>query len=57
MVAKHRPLYEHHLEDAVAGLFEELMQASVTLERVYNHPAVRVGLRARDLLARLKPGG
>jgi hypothetical protein len=33
------------------------MQASVTLERVYNHPAVRVGLRARDLLARWKPGG
>jgi glycosyltransferase involved in cell wall biosynthesis len=57
MVAKHRPLYERHLEDAVAGLFEELMQASVTLERVYHHPAIRAGLRARDLLARWKPGG
>jgi hypothetical protein len=57
MVAKHRPLYERHLEDAVAGLFEELMQASATLERVYHHPAIRAGLRVRDLLARRKPGG
>jgi hypothetical protein len=55
MVAKHRPLYERHLEDAVAGLYEELMQCSATLERIYHHPVVRLGLAARGLLGRRKP--
>jgi len=52
MVAKHRTLYEQHLEDAVAGLFEELMQASATLERIYHHPAARLALGVRRLLGR-----
>ncbi len=55
MVAKHRTLYERHLEDAVAGLYEELMQAGATLERIYNHPAVRAGLAVRRLLGGGKP--
>lgn len=47
LVAKHRALYERHLEAALAGLYEELMQASASLERIYHHPAVRLGLRVR----------
>jgi glycosyltransferase involved in cell wall biosynthesis len=55
MVSKHRALYERHLEDAVAGLYEELMQSGATLERIYNHPAVRAGLAVRRLLGGGKP--
>ena len=36
------------LEAAVAGLYEELMQTSSTLERIYQHPAVRFALGVRD---------
>jgi len=50
LVAKHRTLYEQHLEDAMAGLFEEYSVVSHSLERLYNHPAVSVGLRLRALL-------
>jgi len=50
LVAKHRSLYEQHLEDAMAGLFEEYSVVSNSLERLYNHPAVSVGLRLRALL-------
>lgn len=50
LVAKHRALYERHLEDALGGLYEELMQASTSLERLYHHPAMRLALAARDLL-------
>ena len=50
LVAKHRALYERHLEDALGALYEELMQASTSLERIYDHPAVRLALTARDLL-------
>jgi glycosyltransferase involved in cell wall biosynthesis len=50
LVAKHRPLYERHLEDALGALYEELMQAGDSLERIYDHPAVRLALAARGLL-------
>jgi glycosyltransferase involved in cell wall biosynthesis len=50
LVTKHRALYERHLEAAVTGLYEELMQASCALERIYRHPAVRMALTVRDLL-------
>jgi glycosyltransferase involved in cell wall biosynthesis len=49
LVAKHRALYETHLEDAMAGLYEQLTAASLTLERVYQHPAIRLALRLRAL--------
>ncbi len=52
LVAKHRTLYERHLEDAVAGMYEELMQAGASLERIYHHPAVRLALGVHDLLGR-----
>jgi GT2 family glycosyltransferase len=54
LVAKHRPLYEAHLEDAMAGMYDRLAAAGVALERVYHNPAVRalVWLRARLGLAR-----
>ena len=55
LVAKHRALYEQHLEDALGALYEELMQASTSLERVYHHPAVRLVLGVRDALGRAKP--
>jgi glycosyltransferase involved in cell wall biosynthesis len=50
LVAKHRPLYESHLEDALGGLYEELMKTSSTLERIYDHPAARLALGVRTLL-------
>ena len=52
LVAKHRDLYVTHLEDALGGLYEELMQASTTLERIYDHPAARAAVRLRGLLGR-----
>ena len=50
LVAKHRALYEAHLEEALGGLYEELMQTSSMLERIYHHPAARVALGLRGLL-------
>ena len=50
LVAKHRALYEAHLEDALAGLYEHLAATSLTLERVYQHPAIRLGVRLRRLV-------
>jgi glycosyltransferase involved in cell wall biosynthesis len=47
LVGKHRALYEAHLEDALAGLYEHLAETSLTLERVYRNPAVGLGVRLR----------
>jgi glycosyltransferase involved in cell wall biosynthesis len=52
LVAKHRPLYEAHLEDAIAGMYEERAEVCLSLERVYDHPAVRALLWLRGLLDR-----
>jgi glycosyltransferase involved in cell wall biosynthesis len=50
LVTKHRALYEAHLEEALAGLYEHLAATSLTLERVYQHPAIRLGVRLRRLV-------
>lgn len=50
LVAKHRALYERHMEAALGAMYEELMQAGASLERIYHHPAVRLALAARGLL-------
>ena len=42
LVAKHRPLYEAHLEDALAGLYVEYAGVASALERVYDNPAGRL---------------
>jgi len=52
LVAKHRVLYEQHLEEAMAGMYQRLSAAGVTLERIYHHPAIRIALRLRALLQR-----
>ncbi len=52
LVAKHRDLYTAHLEDAMAGMYERLAAAGLTLERIYDHPAVRAYVRLRSLLQR-----
>jgi glycosyltransferase involved in cell wall biosynthesis len=52
IVAKHRGLYETHLEDALTGMYRRLAEAGVVLERVYRHPAVRLAGRLRALLRR-----
>jgi len=52
LVAKHRGLYEAHLEEAIAGLYEEHAAVCLSLERVYDHPVVRAALWLRD---RLRP--
>jgi glycosyltransferase involved in cell wall biosynthesis len=53
LVRKHRPLYEAHLEDAIAGMYEERSKVSLILERIYDHPAVRVLGRFRRLIGRV----
>jgi glycosyltransferase involved in cell wall biosynthesis len=50
LVAKHRALYEAHLEDALAAMYEERAGVCLSLERIYDHPAVRLALRVRELL-------
>jgi glycosyltransferase involved in cell wall biosynthesis len=52
IVAKHRALYERHLDDALVGMYEHLMATSLTLERIYGNPAVRAALTVRDWLTR-----
>ena len=52
LVAKHRDLYVANLEDAMAGMYERLAAAGLTLERIYDHPAMRVYVRLRNLLGR-----
>ena len=52
LVAKHRDVYVAHLEDAMAGMYERLAAAGLTLERIYDHPAMRVYVRLRNLLGR-----
>jgi len=50
LVEKHRPLYLAHVEDALAGMYEERSEVCLALERVYDHPAVRALLRLRGLV-------
>ena len=50
LVAKHRALYEAHLEDAIAGMYEERSKVSLMLERIYDHPAIRVLSRLRSFV-------
>jgi glycosyltransferase involved in cell wall biosynthesis len=52
LVTKHRALYERHLDEALAGLYEEYTSMCLALERVYRHPAVSVGVRLRQLFQR-----
>jgi len=50
IVTKHRALYEEHLEASLVGMYEHLAATSLTLERFYGNPAVRMALRLRDWL-------
>ena len=50
LVEKHRPLYLAHLEEAIAGMYEERSEVCLSLERIYDHPAVRALLRLRKLV-------
>jgi len=52
LVAKHRALYEAHLEDAIAGMYEERSKVAQMVERIYDHPAMRAFYRLRALLPR-----
>jgi glycosyltransferase involved in cell wall biosynthesis len=52
MVEKHRTLYEHHLEEAMVGMYVRLSDAGLMLERIYHHPAVRILVRLRSLFQR-----
>lgn len=52
LVAKHRALYEQHLEAALGGMYERLQAAGVALERVYDHPAIRFAVKLRGLVRR-----
>ncbi len=52
LVDKHRGLYERHLGDALVGLYQEYTSMCVALERVYQHPAIALGVRVRALVHR-----
>jgi glycosyltransferase involved in cell wall biosynthesis len=47
IVAKHRRLYESHFDDVMASMYEQRTALTVTLERFYRHPALRLLLRLR----------
>jgi len=49
-VAKHRALYEAHLEEAFGAMFERLVATNASLESLYYHPVLR---RIRRLRTRL----
>ena len=50
MVAKHRALYEAHIEEAFGAMFERLVATNTSLESLYYHPVLR---RIRRLRGRL----
>jgi glycosyltransferase involved in cell wall biosynthesis len=52
LAVKHRALYEAHLEDALAAMYEQRSEVNLMLERVYQHPVVRALLGVRRLLRR-----
>jgi len=49
---KHRALYEAHIEEAVAGLYERAARLALQLDRHYAHPAMRAWLWVRRLVRR-----
>ncbi|MFN8542821.1 MAG: glycosyltransferase family A protein [Candidatus Binatia bacterium] len=55
LVRKHRALYEAHLEDAMAGMYARLQAAGVALERIYDHPVMRLAVKIRGLLRTRRP--
>ena len=55
LVEKHRALYEAHLEEVLAAMYERTQRAGLSLERLHGHPAVRLAARLRGLLARRGP--
>jgi glycosyltransferase involved in cell wall biosynthesis len=42
LVEKHRPLFEAHVDTAMSDMYERLAAAGVALEKIYDHPVVRV---------------
>lgn len=52
MVAKHRALYEAHLEEAFAGMYERVEAAGLALERIYHTPPIRFATWLRGRLKR-----
>jgi glycosyltransferase involved in cell wall biosynthesis len=50
LVAKHRALYEAHLEDAIAGMYEERAKVSLLVERFYDLPVIRALVHLRSLV-------
>jgi len=50
LVRKHRALYATHLEDAIVAMYEERAAVCLMLERIYDHPAIRLVGRLRALV-------
>ena len=50
LVRKHHALYATHLEDAIVGMYQERSEVCLMLERIYDHPAVRLVGRLRALV-------
>jgi glycosyltransferase involved in cell wall biosynthesis len=49
LIAKHRSTYAAHFDDALADLYEHHSAVCLSLERVYDHPAVRLALKLRGV--------
>jgi glycosyltransferase involved in cell wall biosynthesis len=54
LLAKHADLYATHAPAVIAALFAEVAQLGQSLQRVYQHPLVRLALRARDLAGKAR---
>jgi len=52
LATKHRRLYEAHVPEVAAALFEEVTQLAGGLERIYGNPVVRAAVWARRLAGR-----
>jgi len=52
LVTKHRALYDAHLVEAFSGLYAEHASTAAALERVYQHPLLRIATDLRTWLGR-----
>lgn len=50
LVAKHRPLYQQHLDAILADVYAERASTARLLDRFYQLPGIRLAVKAREVL-------
>ena len=50
LVQKHRSVYQAHMDQALGGLFAEKVALATALERIYDFPGIRWGVKVREAL-------